>query len=696
MNATDKLTSEHLARKAYVYVRQSTAQQVRVHRESQQRQYALADRARQLGFAGVVVIDEDLGKSGSGLVERPGFGELLRAICQQEAGAVLALEASRLARNNQDWHHLLDLCAMTGTLIIDDHSVYDPHDINDRLLLGLQGTMSEFELSLFRQRARVAFEQKIARGHALWEVPVGFVRSDDDRMEKNPDRRVQEAVAGVFRKFRELGSARQTMLWYRDENVLLPSVVGGTRGREVTWALPTESRIRQMLTNPTYAGALGYGRTTAVTVIEQGRARHTGRRRKAREQWKVLLLDNHEGYIRWEDYQANLRTLQENKAMGAGETGGAAKKGGALLSGLVRCGHCGRMMFVSYSGKGGKQPRYACHGGRTDRGSAACQSFGAWRIDQAVSEQLLEVVQPAGVEAAWQALEELGDQQREKRQSLGLALEQARYEADRARRQYDAVDPANRLVASELENRWNAALQRVTALEAELTQLQETHDPVTPEERARLLALGADLPALWNHAAASVELKKRLLRAALREIVIRDNAERTAHVVVLHWQGGVHTELSVKRAKPGQHRRAADTDVIELIRELSKVCTDQTTAATLNRLGYRTGAGKTWRAHSVANIRYYHRLPNHEKGVEWLTVEQAAAALHVSHTVIRRLITEKTLPATQLVPLTPWIIARESLSLPAVQTAATAVRQGRQLRRPSRGQPEFPWKKAIL
>ena len=692
MNTSDKLTPEHLARKAFVYVRQSTAQQVRVHRESQQRQYALANRARQLGFAGVVIIDEDLGKSGSGLVQRPGFGELLRAICQQEAGAVFALEASRLARNNQDWHHLLDLCAMTGTLIIDDHNVYDPHDINDRLLLGLQGTMSEFELSLFRQRARVAFEQKIARGHALWEVPVGFVRSDDDRLEKTPDRRVQEAVAGVFRKFRELGSARQTMLWYRDENVLLPSVVGATRGREVTWALPTESRIRQMLTNPTYAGALGYGRTTAKTVIEHGRPRQTGRRRKTREQWKVLLLDNHEGYIRWDDYQANLQTLEENTAMGAGETGGAAKKGGALLSGLVRCGRCGRMMFVSYSGKGGKRPRYACHGGRTDRGSAACQSLGAWRIDKVISEQLLEVVHPVGVQAAWEALEQLGDQQREKRQSLGLALEQARYEADRARRQYDAVDPANRLVVGELENRWNAALGRVTTLERELAELDQTHEPVTAEERERLLELGADLPSLWNHAGATVELKKRLLRAALREIVVRDNDERTDHVVVLHWQGGVHTELSVKRTKPGQHRRAADTDVIELIRELSKVCTDQTTAATLNRLGYRTGTGKTWRAYSVANMRYYHRLPNYEKGVAWLTVEQASAELNVSHTVIRRLIAEKTLPATQVVPLAPWIIARESLSLSDIQAAVDAVRQGRQLRKPNRAQPEFSWK----
>ena len=268
----DKLTPAHLALNAYVYVRQSTQQQMRTHHESRQRQYALADRARQLGFAGVVVIDEDLGRSGSGLVERPGFGQLLTAICQNEAGAVFALEASRLARNNRDWHHLLDLCAMTGTLLIDDQGMYDPRDINDRLVLGLQGTMSEFELSLFRQRARQAFEQKVGRGHAMWEVPAGFVRTDDDRMEKTPDRRVQEAVVGVFRKFRELGSARQTMHWYRDENVLVPRVVAGTCGRDVVWSLPTESRIRQMLTNPTYAGVLAYGRTVARIVVEQGRA----------------------------------------------------------------------------------------------------------------------------------------------------------------------------------------------------------------------------------------------------------------------------------------------------------------------------------------------------------------------------------------------------------------------------------------
>jgi excisionase family DNA binding protein len=693
---SDKLTSAHLALNAFVYVRQSTQQQVRTHHEGRRRQYALAERARQLGFAGVVVIDDDLGRSGGGLVERPGFGRLLTAICRNEAGAVLALEASRLARNNRDWHHLLDLCAMTGTLLIDDQGVYDPRDVNDRLVLGLQGTLSEFELSLFRQRARKAFEQKVGRGHALWEVPAGFVRTDDDRLEKAPDRRVQEAVAGVFTKFRELGSARQTMLWHRDEGVLLPQVVAGTSGREVVWRLPSLSRIRQMLTNPAYAGVLAYGRTASRTVVEQGRARQAGRRRKPRDQWKVLILDNHDGYIGWEDYQEHLRMLEENAAMRAGQAGGAARNGSALLSGLLRCGRCGRQLVVGYSGNSGRVPRYLCQGGRVDRGSAACQSLGAARVDQAVVEQLLEAVEPAGVGAALDALEQLGDRRRERRRSLELALEQARYEADRARRQYDLADPANRLVAGELERRWDAALSRVAELDRQLAELEEAQEAVTPQERAQLLELGRDLPSLWAHPATTAELKKRLLRAALQEVVLGDDEGRTEHVLALHWRGGVHTELRVKRARTGQHRRVADADVIALVGELSKVCTDQATAATLNRLGYRTGTGKTWRAHSVAQLRHYHRLPNYEKGTDWLTIEQSAAALGVSHTVVRRLIAEGTLPATQVVPRAPRIIARESLSLPGVQAAVKAVHEGRQLRKPTPEQQEFAWKEADI
>lgn len=692
----DKLQAEHLQRGAYVYVRQSTAQQVRTHCESKQRQYGLADRARQLGFARVVVIDEDQGKSGSGLVDRPGFGQLLAAICAGDAGAVLALEASRLARNNRDWHHLLDLCAMTNTVIIDDHGVYDPKQINDRLLLGLQGTMSEFELSLFRQRARQAFEQKVQRGHAMWEVPVGFVRTEDDRCEQIPDRQVQQAVAGVFRKFHELGSARQTTLWYRDQNMLLPQVQPGTSGREITWALATLSRVRQLLKNPCYAGALVYGRTTAKTVIAEGRAHYTGRLRKPQEQWRTLLLDNHAGYISWEEYQRIQQVLEANGAMREGQAGGAAKGGSALLSGLLRCGRCGRQMFVQYSGTTGRVPRYGCHGGRENRGSASCLSLGALRVDQAVVEEVLVAIRPLSVHASLLALEQLTNGQYEKRKALTLALERARYEASRAHRQYEAVDPENRLVAGELEKRWNTALLRVTELEQQLQAACHEATVVTAEQKESLLCLGQRLDEAWDHPAASPELKKRILRTVLHEIVITNTEDGRAHVLILHWQGGVHTELRVQRNRPGHHHRVTDVNVIELIRELSKVCIDSTIAATLNRLGYRTGTGKTWRAHSVSSLRYTHRLPNYLKAKDWLTVEQTAAVLAVSETVIRRLIKQRVLPANQMVEATPWIVARQDLDLPQVQAEIQAVRKGRQLPKTSPEQGEFPWKYAVL
>src|SRR6516165_1294243 len=689
---SDKLQTEHLQRGAYVYVRQSTPQQVRTHRESRQRQYALADRARLLVFALCVVIDEDLGKSGSGLVDRPGFGQLLAAICGGEAGAVLALEASRLARNNRDWHHLLDLCAMTSTVIIDDHGVYDPKQINDRLLLGLQGTMSEFELSLFRQRARQAFEQKVQRGHAMWEVPVGFVRTEDDRCEQIPDRQVQQAVAGVFRKFYELGSARQTTLWYRDQNIFLPQVQPGTSGREITWAIATLSRVRQMLKNPCYAGALVYGRTTTKTAIVEGRAHHTGRTCKSHEQWRVLLLDDHVGYISWDAYQRIQQVLEANGAMREGQAGGAAKGGGALLSGLLRCGRCGRQMFVQYSGTTGRVPRYGCHGGRENRGSASCLSLGALRVDQTVAQEILAAIQPAGVQASLLALEQLTNGQHEKSEALTLVLERARYEANRAQRQYEAVDPENRLVAGELEKRWNTALVGVTELEQQLQAIGKQECAMTAEQKEQLLHLGQRLEEAWNHPAASLELKQRILRTVLYEIVINHAEDGSAHVLVLHWQGGVHTKLRVQRNRPGYHRRVTDFNVIELIRELSKVCIDATIAATLNRLGYRTGTGKTWRAHSVSSLRYTHRLPNYIKGKDWLTVEQTAAALGVSETVIRRLIKQRVLPAKQVVESTPWIIVRKDLALPRVQAEIQAVHKGRRLPKTWPDQSEFPWK----
>lgn len=689
----DKIQQHHRDRSAYVYVRQSTGHQVRHNHQGRQRQYDLAARAKEFSFSSVVVIDDDQGKSGSGLVERPGFQTLLSAVCGSEVGAIFALEASRLARNNRDWHHLIDLCALTQTLIVDGEGVYDPRQLNDRLLLGLKGTMSEFELGLFRERARKAFEMKIGKGHALWEMPIGLVRNEEDRVEKIADRQVQEAINGVFRKFRELGSARQATLWYRDEKVLLPEVVPGTRGQQVVWRLPRGCRINQILKNPVYAGALAYGRTESKMSVEDGRARKSASRtRKPRKAWKVLILDNHCGYISWEAYLENQTMLESNLSQREATGKGAARTGPALLSGLLRCAHCGRKLTVAYGGNGGRVPRYCCHGDRGKRGSAACQTLGGGCVDQAVVDAVLEAIQPAGVQAALDARSQFDRQQDEKLKSLELGLEKARYEADRARRQYDLVDPANRLVVGELEARWNMAMEHVVELELQCSQWGDERPELTQEEKSRLSELGRDLPTLWNYPEASTPLKKRILRTVVEEVVIGDDEQRLNHLLVLHWKGGVHTELQVPRNTTGKKRMDTDKSALELIEELSKVCSDQTIAALLNRLGYVTGGGKTWRLHSVQNARHYHRLKNHRNTGEWLTIELASQELQVSHTVIRRLIREETLPAKQLVPTTPWIIARSSLSLPEIQEAAKAVRQGRQLPRNDPKQPQFPLK----
>jgi DNA invertase Pin-like site-specific DNA recombinase len=465
----DQIQPSHRQRAAYVYVRQSSMHQVHNHRESRRRQYSLTEKARALGFADVVVIDDDQGRSGSGAEERPGFGRLLAAVCEGKVGAVLALEASRLARNNRDWHHLVDLCALTGTLVIDDDGVYDPRLLNDRLVLGLKGSMAEFELGLLRQRAQEALRGMIARGEVLWEVSVGFLRTEDNRLEMTPDRQVQQALRGVFARFRALGSARQVLLWYVQEKIPLPCIRRGGSGREVTWELPTYKRIHALLTNPTYAGAFCHGRTATRVAVVNGRAKKTHGHRLPLGQWHVLLRDHHPGYITWEEFEANQRQLAANAAMRGDDTSGAAKSGPALLAGLLRCGRCGRKLHVGYCGTGGRVPRYYCRDGHLNHGTERCISFGGLRVDEAVVAAVLEAVQPAGVEAALHAWDQALRQGDDKQRALELALEKARYEAERARRQYDAVEPENRLVAGELEARWEQALKAVKDMEGRLT-----------------------------------------------------------------------------------------------------------------------------------------------------------------------------------------------------------------------------------
>ncbi|MEM9598037.1 MAG: recombinase family protein [Acidobacteriota bacterium] len=689
---SEKLTARHLERDAYIYIRQSTNHQVRHNKESQRRQYALVDRARNLGFERVEVVDEDLGVSGSGMQKRPGFARLLASVCEGRVGGVFALEASRLARNNRDWHHLIDLCALTQTVVVDDDGIYDPQQLNDRLLLGLKGTMSEFELGLIRQRAREALRQMIRRGAVITELPVGYVRTENHECELSPDRQVQAAVRSVFAKFLELGTARQVLLWYRQEDLRLPSPKPASRGYEVVWRAACYSRILAILKNPTYTGTFVHGRRKTKTRVVRGRARKTQGVEVALEDWAVVIHDHHPAYITWDQYLRHQQMLKNNSNM-QGRTRSAVRGGAALLAGLLRCGRCGRKLQVTYVGRAGRQlARYVCRSSHVSRAEKKCISFAARKVDQAVASLALEAVQPAGVEAALHAWDRMSKTVGEKRIQLQLAAEKVRYEADRAQRQFDAVEPENRLVAAELERRWNEALGRRQEAEERLREVEASSPPLVQEDRARLLELGRDLKTAWDHSEAPVELRKRILRTLIKEIVA-DLAEDTPVVVlVVHWSGGVHTHLRVRKNRSGEHRRVTHRDVIALVRELSHTCTDQQVAQILNRLGYQTGAGKSWTQSRVDSVRRKQGIPALSRGAKraWLTLEQAAGVLEVSRGFVKRLLDEGVLPGRQVVEYAPWVIERASLDLPEVQAAIASRARGRRPR-PQVGQKSIPF-----
>jgi DNA invertase Pin-like site-specific DNA recombinase len=442
----------------------------------------------------VTVIDDDLGRSGSG-VSRPGFERLLAAICEGRVGAVFAIEASRLARNGRDWHTLIEFCGLVGTVIVDEDGVYEPRNPNDRLLLGMKGTMSELELSLLRARSMEALKQKARRGELFFSVAVGYVKVGRDKIEMDPDLRVREAIRLVFTRFAEMQSIRQVFLSLRADRISLPYIDSkGSAPRQLLWKLPVYATVNNLLTNPVYAGAYAFGRTGSRMTIENGRKRILRGHRKDRSDWAVLLVDHHEGYLSWADYERNQRLIADN-ANGKGMmVRGAVRKGAALLAGLVRCGHCGRRLLVSYNGTKGDIGRYYCDAARNNPGAPPCISFGALRVDAAVGAEIVRLLQPLGVEAAVRAITDSEHQSAEKQRQIELALEQARYEAARARRQYDAVDPDNRLVAGELERRWDAALAAVLTLEEELASLvRQRPAALSAEERLRLLQLGTDL-----------------------------------------------------------------------------------------------------------------------------------------------------------------------------------------------------------
>jgi excisionase family DNA binding protein len=658
-----KIAPEHLARGAFVYVRQSTQDQLLHNHESRRRQYALAERARSFGFAEVEVIDDDLGRSGGG-ARRPGFERLLASICEGRAGMVLAIEASRLARNGRDWHTLLEFCGLVGCLLADEDGVYDARLPNDRLLLGMKGTMSEMELSMLRQRSVEALRQKARRGELFLNVPVGYVRVRHDRIAMDPDLRVREAITLVFRKFAEYQSVRQVHLWLRQEQIRMPAIEISDQGQRIIWKLPVYSTVLRLLTNPIYAGAYAFGRTGSRVTVEAGRKRVRRGLRRDRGEWEVLLPEHHEGYVSWAEYERNQRLIADNAQSKGLMARGSVRRGDALLAGLLRCGHCGRRLHVSYSGTQGFCVRYNCRGAHLNHGAEHCISFGGLRVDAAVAAETLRLLAPLGIEAALRAIDACTEDAGEARRQVELALTQARYEANLARRQYDAVDPDNRLVASELERRWNDCLVEVRRLEERLAAIGTTRpEAVPPEERDRLMALGADLEAAWRHPRATAETRKRILRTAIAEIVatLADGAIE----LVIHWQGGDHTRLSVARNRTGQHRWRCDAAVDDMIRDLARQQSDQAIAATLNRAGMRTGRDNSWTQARVCSFRRAHGIAVYRPGEMAergeLTLEEAAERLSVSKMTVLRLIGSGAITARQVCKGAPWAIPAAQL-----------------------------------
>src|SRR5579884_1612633 len=675
-----KISSVHLSRVAVVYIRQSTMTQLTHNLESQRRQYGLVDHAKGIGFGQVEVIDDDLGRSGSGLVERPGFQRLVSMVCEGQVGAVLCIEASRLARNGRDWHHLIELCWLAGVLVVDPGGVYDPRLITDRLLLGWRGTMSARELNLLRQRSPEAARQKARRGELRFCLPVGYCWTRHGKIEMEPDRRIQEGIFSVFDKFRELGSMRQVLLWFRGEQISLPAVTYNEFGRTTLWRLPTYRSICGMLGNPTYAGAYAFGKTCVRTQLSNGRAKRTQGHVKPRNEWMVLIRDHHPGYISWEEYERNQMVIAENAHSKSGFGRKAGRGGRGLLGGLLRCGRCSRMLHVVYVGKQGRVVRYFCRGAHINHGTDRCLSFGGLKADRVVSGEVLQAISGSAIESALRAAESRTQQRLQRAQSIELELEQARYEARLAIRRYQAVDPENRLVAAELESRWNATLERVRQLEKTLEELnaEPSASPIT--DRDMLLRLAEDLPAVWNASTTDMRLKQRIVRILVQEIVANVDDAAQQVVLMIHWMGGRHSEVRFAKNKTGHHSRVTQLEAIEIIRQMAGYYSDKDIASTLNRLGMQTGVGNTWQEHRVHWARRHHGLPGYDpqqKDPLVLTLEETATRLRISKNSVRKMIHDNIIPAKQIVDCAPWQIPAEALSSTRVIKAAQDFKERR-------------------
>lgn len=666
MNLT--IGPQQLSKTAYVYVRQSTIAQVRHHQESTERQYALREKALQMGWTEptVQILDRDLGKSGAQIAGREDFKTLVAAVSMGQVGAVFALEVSRLARSNLDWHRLLELCALTDTLVIDEDGCYNPADFNDGLLLGLKGTMAQAELHLLRGRLLGGKLNKARKGELRFPLPVGFCYDEEGRIILDPDEEVQGAVAMVFRLFCETGSAFAVMQRFAESALRFPKrSYGGAWNGKLIWGHLTHSRVLSILKNPSYAGTYVFGRFQYRRQIDPSGEVHKRIHSVPVADWRVQLQQHHESYISWDEYLKNQRRLEKNRTNG-GEMilSGPAREGLALLQGLLVCGHCGRALTVRYTSNGGIYPCYQCNWLRREGlASKDCISFRCDLLDAAVSKQVLDALKPAELALALAALEELETRDHSIGRQWQMRLERAEYEAALAERRYQQVDPSQRLVAATLERCWNTALLHLEELRKQAAEFQSRQARVaTPEQKAKVLALAQDLPQLWHAPTTQAKDRKRILRMLIKDITVEKSATPKLLLVHIRWQGGACTELTVQLPPNIADRLRYPAAVVARIRDMALHLTDAEIAARLRHEGQVTVTGRPYTTQAIRWVRFSYRIPAPVlKQPEELTVQQVAKRFAVSEGVVYYWIQNAHLRARKLHAGYPyWITLTES------------------------------------
>jgi DNA invertase Pin-like site-specific DNA recombinase len=665
-----RLRAEHLDRQAFIYVRQSTLAQVREHTASTTRQYHLVERARALGWPEehISVIDEDQGRSGASATGRDGFARLIAEVGLGHAGAVLSLEASRLARSCSDWYRLIEICALTNTLVIDEDGVYDPGQFNDRLLLGFRGTMSEAELHWLRSRLLGGKLEKARQGQLRQRLPVGLIYDPAGRVVLDPDEEVQQAVRLLFDHFEQKGSALAVVSHFARHGLRFPTRCwGGTRDGALVWQPLHHSRVLAILHNPAYAGAYVYGRTQTRTRTLPGESpRVKGRTRQVQPaDWPIVLREAHPGYIDWSQFLIHQQRLDDNRTTRAEDRRGAVREGTALLQGLVLCGRCGRRMSVRYL-HDGRRPLYECNQLHSQMGMPTCQFIRGDGIDTAVAQAFLEALTPAQIAIALEALERLEVRAQRVDRQWQLRLERARYEADLARRRCLAVEPEHRLVARSLEREWNEKLAALERLEREHAARPElVSRPVNAEERQRLLALAQDLPALWQAETTTAAERKQLLRCLIKDVTLTKQAKTVR--VDIRWQTEACTHLEVARPPRAYEVRRTDAAVVDQVRQLADRYTDAQVAEQLNAQGFLSGMGGQFTADKIHWIRYAYRIPSRcpqapgacsggQRGDGRYSVQAAAQRLNVDVSTVADWCRRGRLDCQQSAPHGPrWI-----------------------------------------